>query len=212
MSEEVVRGKKVVIRFEGERCIHSRHCVLDRPDVFVPNVEGEWIYPDRATPEEVLELAHNCPSGAIRCERPDGAAMEQAPSVNTVRIRENGPLAFRAELSVNGQPQGYRLTLCRCGASSHKPYCDGSHTAAAFAASGEVAVTESKPLASRGGPLKIEPAKDGPLHVIGSLEVVTGTGKTVNRVTDAWLCRCGHSRNKPYCDGSHRAAGFRSGD
>jgi CDGSH-type Zn-finger protein len=41
--------------------------------------------------------------------------------------------------------------------------------------------------------------------------VVTGTGKTVNRVTEVWLCRCGHSRNKPYCDGSHKAAGFHSG-
>jgi hypothetical protein len=50
--------------------------VLDRPDVFVPNVAGAWIYPDRATPAEVLELAHNCPSGAIQCAGADGAAME----------------------------------------------------------------------------------------------------------------------------------------
>jgi Divergent 4Fe-4S mono-cluster len=37
MSEELIRGKEVVVRFEAQRCIHSRHCVLDRPDVFVPN-------------------------------------------------------------------------------------------------------------------------------------------------------------------------------
>ena len=40
MSEEIVRGKQVTIRFDARRCIHSRHCVLDRPDVFVPNVKG----------------------------------------------------------------------------------------------------------------------------------------------------------------------------
>ena len=43
MAIESVRGREVVIHFDGARCIHSRHCVLDRPDVFVPNVAGEWI-------------------------------------------------------------------------------------------------------------------------------------------------------------------------
>ena len=43
MSEEVVEGKEVVIRFEAQRCIHSRHCVLDRPDVFVPNVKASLL-------------------------------------------------------------------------------------------------------------------------------------------------------------------------
>jgi uncharacterized Fe-S cluster protein YjdI len=85
MSEEVVRGKSVTIRFVAERCIHSRHCVLDRPDVFVPNVPGQWIHPERATHAEVLEIAHNCPSGAIRCEAADGSAMEQAPLAKTGR-------------------------------------------------------------------------------------------------------------------------------
>ena len=42
MSEEIVRGKQVTIRFDARRCIHSRHCVLDRPDVFVPNVKGSY--------------------------------------------------------------------------------------------------------------------------------------------------------------------------
>lgn len=210
MSEEVVRGKEGVVRFEAQRCIHSRHCVLDRPDVFVPNTPGEWIHPDLASTAELLELAHNCPSGAIRAEAADGAALESAPLVNTVRIRENGPLAVRAPISVQGQAQGFRLTLCRCGASTRKPYCDGSHATAHFVASGEVASVESKPLAQRNGPLSIEPTVDGPLHVTGNLEVVTGTGKTVNRVTDTWLCRCGQSKKKPYCDGSHVAARFRS--
>ena len=45
-------------------------------------------------------------------------------------------------------------------------------------------------------------------RVRGSLELCSGTGRTIDRVTGAWLCRCGQSRNKPYCDDSHRAAGF----
>ena len=210
MSRETARSATVVVHFDGQRCIHSRHCVLDRPDVFVPNVPGAWIHPERATPAELLELAHNCPSGAIQCEGADGTKMETAPSVNTVRVRENGPLAFRAPLTIGGTGQGYRLTLCRCGASTHKPYCDGSHAAAGFVATGEPAVAQSAPLAQRNGPLAVEPQKDGPLHVRGNVEVISGTGKSVNRISECWLCRCGQSKNKPYCDGSHKAAGFRS--
>ncbi|HSC00593.1 MAG TPA: CDGSH iron-sulfur domain-containing protein [Burkholderiaceae bacterium] len=209
MAIETVRGKDVVVQFNGDRCIHSRHCVLDRPDVFVPNVSGEWIHPERATPAELLELAHNCPSGAIRCTSADGSALETAPRVNTVRVHENGPLAFRAPLTIDGQHAGYRATLCRCGASTHKPYCDGSHAAAGFTASGEPAVSESAPLAQRDGALKVEPIHDGPLHVSGNLEVISGTGKTVNRLTETWLCRCGQSAKKPYCDGTHKKVGFR---
>jgi len=38
---EVVSSESIELRFEARRCIHSRGCVLNRPDVFVPNVEGD---------------------------------------------------------------------------------------------------------------------------------------------------------------------------
>jgi CDGSH-type Zn-finger protein/uncharacterized Fe-S cluster protein YjdI len=208
MSKEIVRGKTAVIEFEASRCIHSRHCVLDRPDVFVPNVDGEWIHPDAATADEVVELARNCPSGAIVARRLDGGIDESAPLVNTIRVLENGPLAVRAALSLRGAPAGYRATLCRCGQSQQKPYCDGSHATAGFAATGEPPAKESGPLAVRAGPLEATPLPNGPLKVAGPVEVITGTGHTINRATELYLCRCGHSKSKPYCDGSHKAAGF----
>ena len=206
---EDVPGTAATILFEAGKCIHSRHCVLDRPDVFVPNVEGEWIHPDAATADEVAELAHNCPSGAIRYVRHDGKPQETAPMVNTVRVRENGPLAFHGELAIDGQPAGFRATLCRCGRSARKPYCDGSH-AGNFVASGEAPTKESNALAARNGVVSIDPSEDGPLLISGSLEVITGTGRTVDRCTKAALCRCGSSSNKPFCDGTHKAIGFRA--
>ena len=210
MSDEIeeVRGREVVIRFEGRKCIHSRNCVLGRPDVFVPNVEGEWIHPDRATPEEVAALAANCPSGAITYERVDGSAGERAPVVNVVHIRENGPLALHAPLEIAGEHAGYRATLCRCGASRHKPFCDGSHAAAGFSATGEPPTKESRPLARRDGPLALAPQPNGPLKLSGAHEIVSGTGRTIERATESYLCRCGASQNKPFCDGSHRKIGF----
>lgn len=206
---EEVAGAEVTIRFEATRCIHSRGCVLGRPDVFVPNVAGEWIHPDAATVDEVAELAHNCPSGAITYIRRDGRT-ESPPIVNTVRVRENGPLAFNAPLAIAGQEPALRATLCRCGQSAKKPFCDGSHTAAGFTATGEPPTVPTDPLASRDGVLTINAAENGPLLVTGNLEVVSGTGRTMKRCVKAALCRCGGSANKPYCDGTHKTNGFRA--
>jgi CDGSH-type Zn-finger protein len=50
---------------------------------------------------------------------------------------------------------------------------------------------------------------DGPYELRGTLEIVTADGKLLARETEAWLCRCGQSANKPYCDGSHKKTGFR---
>ena len=181
--------------------------MLDLPNVFLANTPGQWIQPDAAPAERLVAVAQNCPSGAIRYLRHDGQADESAPPVNTLHLRENGPLAVHAPLQLHGQRIGYRATLCRCGRSNNKPFCDGSHVGV-FVASGEPATGDSTPLAVRDGDLAIEPQRDGPLHLIGNLEICAGTGRTVARVVDAWLCRCGQSNNKPFCDGSHRAAGF----
>ena len=211
MAAEVIAGKRVRVIFDGNKCIHSRGCVLSRPDVFVPNVKGEWIHPDNATVAEIAELANQCPSGAIRYEPVDGSLGEAPPRVNTMRVRENGPLAFHAELVMDGQPAGFRATLCRCGASSNKPYCDGSHAKAGFIATGEPDSQESAALAKRDGPVRVTAGCDGPLHAEGSLEIVSGTGRTIARTADAWLCRCGGSSRKPFCDGTHKKIGFKSG-
>ncbi len=204
---EEIRGKKVLIRFEGSKCIHSRGCVLGRPDVFVPNVEGEWIRPDAATPDAVAQLAENCPSGAIAYERLDGGPNEQAPKVNTARVLENGPIALRGDLSIAGK-RTFRATLCRCGASKNKPYCDTSHHGASFEATGEPKTAESKALPARDGTLEVTPAKNGPLLLAGNVEVISGTGRTINRMQKCALCRCGGSKNKPFCDGTHTKIGF----
>jgi len=205
---EEYRGAKIVVRFDGAKCIHSRHCVLEQPGAFQANVEGPWIRPDAAPPEAAIEVAHNCPSGAITYERLDGGAQESAPAINTVKVRENGPLAFRAEVHIDDKAAGMRAALCRCGASKNKPYCDASHAKIGFVASGEPGTKPSEPLAQRGGALQIAAKPNGPLEVIGSLEICSGTGRTVLRTQKTYLCRCGGSANKPFCDGTHKRNGF----
>ena len=205
------RGEKIVVRFDDGKCVHSRNCVLGRPEVFQANVPGAWIKPDNVSPEEVVMTVLACPSGALTYERIDRGAQEAPPPVNVARVRENGPLAIRADIRIGDADAQLRATLCRCGASKNKPYCDGSHNAAGFLATGEPPTQASEPLAVRNGMLTVNPIKDGPLKITGSLELVSGTGRTLNRLQETWLCRCGDSQNKPYCDGTHKKNGFKAG-
>ena len=206
----VASTPEITVRFNGKRCIHSRHCVMGAPSVFLANVEGAWLHPEAVPVADVVAIAHTCPSGAITYERHDGRPQESAPAVNELRIRENGPYAVHAAIALAGEPPMFRATLCRCGRSANKPFCDNSHRAAQFAATGETATTESEPLEQRGGTLRITPIVNGPLEVIGNLEICAGTGRTVFRSQNCRLCRCGGSANKPFCDGTHARIGFRS--
>lgn len=207
---ERVEGKKLTLLFEARRCIHSRLCVTGAPDVFLANVQGPWLHPDAIPVESLVAIAHSCPSGAIRYTRKDSEPDESAPPVNLAAIRENGPYAVRGALLIDGTPAGFRATLCRCGASHRKPYCDGTHHDIGFTATGEPPTGEAGALATRNGPLSIDPETDGPLSVRGNLEMISGTGRVVARVDMARLCRCGGSANKPFCDGTHARIGFRS--
>jgi CDGSH-type Zn-finger protein len=55
---------------------------------------------------------------------------------------------------------------------------------------------------------RLSPTPNGPFHVQGDVRVVIDQGDTVFEGTETWLCRCGHSDNKPFCDGSHERVGF----
>ena len=206
-----IDGSKLTLLYDGSKCIHARHCVTGAPKVFIANIEGPWINPDSMDVELLAGIAHVCPSGAIRYRRKDGRPDETAPPVNLIAVREAGPYAVRADIRLDGRAAGFRATLCRCGASKNKPFCDGSHHEVKFGATGEPATgTQTAMLAERDGPLAIDPQLDGPLQIRGNLEITAGTGRMVARVTNAKLCRCGASNTKPFCDGSHARIGFRS--
>jgi CDGSH-type Zn-finger protein/uncharacterized Fe-S cluster protein YjdI len=208
---EYIEGKDLTLLYEGKKCIHSRFCVTGAPKVFLANVPGPWIHPDEMNVDGLVEIAHLCPSGAIRYTRKDGKPDETAPPVNLLSLREGGPYAVRADILLDGERIGYRATLCRCGASKNKPFCDGSHHAINFDATGEPPSTsKTDMLAVRDGELAVDPERDGPYKVRGNLEIISGTGRVVARVQTARLCRCGHSNTKPFCDNTHQRIGFKS--
>jgi len=80
---EHIQGKKLTLIYDVQKCIHARFCVTGAPKVFLANVKGPWIHPDAMEVEGLVEIAHACPSGAIRYDRTDGVANEKAPPVKT---------------------------------------------------------------------------------------------------------------------------------
>lgn len=207
---ETAESDDIRIQFNAKKCIHSRHCVTECPEVFKANTPGKWLFPEQSPAEVLAAVIKECPSGALTYEsKTSNCANEVAPSVNIMRLYENGPYAFLADLEIDGKNEGLRATLCRCGQSKRKPFCDHTHADVGFIATGEPDSINTEALEVRGGNLKIDRTPDGPYSVKGNVEICAGTGRIVLRTSSATLCRCGHSKSKPLCDGTHAVIGFR---
>jgi uncharacterized Fe-S cluster protein YjdI/CDGSH-type Zn-finger protein len=132
-------GTAIEVSFDLARCIHVAGCLRGLPEVFDVE-ERPWIQPDAADPDAVAEVVARCPSGALQYRRLDGGPQE-SHSVTRVTPTLNGPLLVEGEIRVlreNGTEEVLpRATLCRCGASARKPFCDNTHLAIGFVAPGE---------------------------------------------------------------------------
>ena len=198
-------GEHISISFDMKRCIHARNCFLKLPNVFNPE-RKPWVDPDAAGPEEIAAMIRTCPSGALSYAR--HAPEEAAPGINRVAVLENGPNAFHGNLKVKGQAMT-RATICRCGRSKNMPFCDHSHVDAGFQATGEPPASgKDAPGEDVGELLEIVQHENGPIEARGALEITSGTGHRLHRGKRAFLCRCGASKNKPFCDGSHKDVGL----
>ena len=199
-------GKDIDVEFSATRCIHAARCVHGLPEVFNPDGKP-WIKPDGAKAEKLAEVVRQCPTGALRYKRHDGGAEEAPDARNSITLAANGPANARGEIELSGNKET-RVSLCRCGASHNKPLCDGSHEEIKFKDDGGANLPEVAGMLLGAKTLKFTPLPNGPLKVSGAHEVTSGTGKAHARGETAFLCRCGQSAKKPFCDGSHRAAGF----
>lgn len=206
-------GEEADVQWDGRLCIHVGECGRANNNLFVGGRQP-WCQPDRVSVEEVADVVARCPSGALTYTRKDGGPEEVADGENVVTVMYNGPLYIRGELEVDGAADDmtgvrFRAALCRCGQSKSKPFCDNSHESAGFRDYG--AVGESgQGFEAPGGPLKVGRAPNGPLLLNGNFTIVAASGRTAWKGSKAALCRCGQSKNKPFCDGTHKDAGFQA--
>jgi len=210
MSEKrhVFESPAITVSWSRRRCIHVADCVRGLPAVFQPG-RVPWVDPTRADADRVADVVLRCPTGALHYERHDGGAAETAPGTNEVVPDPDGPLYLRGDVELAAEDgtvvaRDTRVALCRCGASRNRPFCDGSHWTAGFddpgnlGEGGTAAVGEAAP-----GPLRVAFGAGGPLYLEGRFELRGAGGDAHRALSEAQLCRCGGSRNKPFCDGSH---------
>jgi CDGSH-type Zn-finger protein/uncharacterized Fe-S cluster protein YjdI len=216
MSEKSIHdfpGSDIDVHWDARLCIHIGECGNAANSLFEGG-RDPWCVPDGVNKAEVREVCERCPSGALTYTEKAGQP-EQAPGENTVSVVYNGPLYLTGDLDIADAAEDmigtrFRAALCRCGASGNKPFCDNSHLEAGFQDFGAVGA-QGTGLATKGGPLKVRRIPNGPLMVEGNLSIRAASGRIAWEGEKAFLCRCGASKNKPFCDGSHKDAGFQDG-
>ena len=126
---------EVTIVWQPAKCIHSTVCYRGLPNVFDPR-KRPWITPEGVSSEKIIEQVKNCPSGALSIADIAGnknkPEMENQTTNIVVEVIANGPLCMHGTISVkdslgNSVEKLNKTFLCRCGGSSNKPYCDGTH-------------------------------------------------------------------------------------
>jgi uncharacterized Fe-S cluster protein YjdI len=134
----VYETAQIAISWRAQRCVHSAVCLQGLPEVFDVR-RRPWVLPEDAPADAIAAIVARCPSGALHVRRLDGGPDEAPDAEPTVITVPNGPLALRGDLTVTDLDGAVlrhdtRMTLCRCGASANKPFCDASHRRIGFQA------------------------------------------------------------------------------
>jgi CDGSH-type Zn-finger protein len=132
---------------------------------------------------------------------------------NAARITAYGPLILHGRIRYSAQAgapaaEYTRVALCRCGGSGSKPFCDGTHARIGFADAGGCARPPEQVSHAAEGDVVLNPIANGPLRIDGWFELAAADGARYVCGEKTWMCRCGHSATKPFCDGTHKKIGF----
>lgn len=148
MSERAYQGDGFKVLWDSDVCIHSTKCWKTLPGVFQPR-EKPWVDVQGAPGNVIEAVVANCPSGALGFAWDAAASAAEAagagaqvgegapPAVTVVVVGADGPLEVRGDVRIEAadgtlMEQTQRAFLCRCGQSSRKPFCDGTHRKVGF--------------------------------------------------------------------------------
>lgn len=134
---------EVTVVWKPDTCIHSKICWTQLREVFDP-VKRPWVNMAGDTTKNIIEQVRKCPSGALSyyLNNEDEKAQEadiqsEAAGIINIEIKPNGPILITTDCNIahtDGKNETKRgvTALCRCGQSSNKPYCDGTHRKVGF--------------------------------------------------------------------------------
>lgn len=141
MAEELSKSysnDEITVIWKPGICIHSEKCKKGLGNVFDPD-HRPWIDVAAATTQEIINQVDKCPSGALSWKFKDESMNEEESSQEEtiVEVVPNGPLMVfgnqRTKLADGSEKLNHKVAAyCRCGQSSNKPFCDGSHQKVGF--------------------------------------------------------------------------------
>ncbi len=132
--EEEFVGKDITIVDNVGICAHAGECVKGAPDTFFTHEDNKRVsHPDNDGKEKIINTIKKCPSGSL-AYKVDGKLEDQYFSEEEIVITKYGPLHVRGSVEFDNSElvSKEHYTLCRCGASKNKPFCDGMHAKTGF--------------------------------------------------------------------------------
>ncbi|MDN5214355.1 (4Fe-4S)-binding protein [Fulvivirgaceae bacterium BMA12] len=128
--EKKYSKEDLTVIWKPDQCIHSEKCFKGLSHVFNPN-QRPWINLDKADNDKIRDQVDQCPSGALSYEKPKEATVPGSEAI-TIQILAQGPILVKGTVKIQGvdgqiTESGQSTAFCRCGLSSNKPFCDGSH-------------------------------------------------------------------------------------
>lgn len=134
ITKEYPKGEDFKVIWKPAKCIHSEICVKTLPKVYRPG-QKPWIQTEHASMDALKSQIDRCPSGALAYTTSDENITSGFENITAVVI-PGGPLMVKGNIHLEGSGEARTLegntAFCRCGASSNKPFCDGSHKEAGF--------------------------------------------------------------------------------
>ena len=127
-------GKEITIHDNRKICSHAKECVNNLPSVFKLGSKP-WIDSDGSKMQDIINTVRKCPSGALSYSI-DGIEYRDPKEHRDpiLTVLKNGPYYITGGIDLIGENIEFgegaskeHYTLCRCGTSENKPFCDGTH-------------------------------------------------------------------------------------
>jgi uncharacterized Fe-S cluster protein YjdI len=133
MEKKYTNGE-ITIVWKPDVCIHSAICFKGLHSVFNPT-KRPWVNVEGANTEKIVAQVDKCPSKALSYYKNQEENQQEIKmeTTNTTKVEviPNGPVMLEGKLVVKdatgAEVEKEKIFLCRCGGSSKKPYCDGTH-------------------------------------------------------------------------------------
>ena len=131
--EKEFKGEKIVMKDDHSLCVHSGFCGNRVTNIWEMIKNSE----DTQVRAQIMAMVEKCPSGTLTFTVDENSEMVEPDLPKEVAIIADGPLWVSGGIPVerrDGKPVEIRnrVTLCRCGASANKPFCDGAHKDVGF--------------------------------------------------------------------------------